>query len=374
MSRELAATRGISSIARVAIKHVAEVFECTAVVLLPDARGRVRLPKEEPMPGSFRGADLSIAQWVADRGRRAGLGSDTLPSAPALYLPLGDEEQRLGVLAVLPANRRRVLLPEQLHLLETFAAQVGIALERERLGEATEAARVATESERLRNTLLASISHDLRTPLSVMAGAASTLCRAGPTLDEPTRAALAASIEEKALDMTELISNVLDLTRLESGEVSLRRDWEAVDDLAATALRRLGDRARFHQFVIDVAQEVPEVHVDGALVVQLFANLFDNVVKHTPVGTRARVSAVADGAFVRVIVDDDGPGLPAGDSQRLFDKFQRGADEPAAVGAGLGLAICRAIVDAHGGTIRAGPGRGGGARFEFTLPAQEAAA
>jgi two-component system sensor histidine kinase KdpD len=373
MSRELAATRGISGMARVAVKHVAEVFECEAVVLLPDEAGRLRLPAEKPMPGSFRGADLSIAQWVADSGRRAGLGSDTLPSAPALYLPLGDERQRLGVLAVLPSNRRRVLLPEQLHLLETFAGQVGIALERERLGEATEAARVAAEGERLRNTLLASISHDLRTPLAVMAGAASTLARQGASLDEPTRATLAGSIEDKAREMTDLISNVLDLTRLESGQVTLRRDWETLDDLTATALQRIGERARAHQFVIDLAPDLPAVHVDGALIVQLFGNLFDNVVKYTPAGTRARVSAVADGAIVRVTVDDDGPGFPAGDPERLFDKFQRGEGEPATVGVGLGLAICRAIVNAHGGEIHAERRLGGGARFEFTLPAAEPA-
>ena len=258
-------------------------------------------------------------------------------------------------------------------MLETFAGQVGIALERERLGEAAEGARIAAEGERLRNTLLASISHDLRTPLAVMAGAASTLAKNGASLDESTRAALASSIEEKARDMTELISNVLDLTRLESGEIKLRRDWETLDDLAATALRRLGDRARFHQFVIDLAEDLPEVHVDGALIAQLFSNLFDNVTKYTPTGTRARVSAVVDGAFVRVTVDDDGPGFPAGDPERLFDKFQRGEDEQATVGAGLGLAICRAIVRAHGGEIHAGRGRGGGAHFEFTLPASEPA-
>ena len=197
MSRELAAMRGIPGMARAAVRHVAEVFECEAVVLLADAEGRLHWPADPPMPGSFRGADLSIAQWVADNGHRAGLGSDTLPSAPALYVPLGDDRRRLGVLAVLPSNRRRVLLPEQLHLLETFAGQIGIAVERERLGDSAEAARVATEGERLRNTLLASISHDLRTPLAVMAGAASTLVQQGATLDEPTRAALAGSIERQ---------------------------------------------------------------------------------------------------------------------------------------------------------------------------------
>ena len=272
----------------------------------------------------YRGADLAIAQWVADHGRRAGLGSDTLPAAPALYLPLGDERQRLGVLAVLPRNRRRVLLPEQRHLLETFAGQIGLALERARLAEAAEDARVAAESESLRNTLLASISHDLRTPLAVMAGAASTLARSGSALDEPTRASLAHSIEDKAQEMSELISNVLDLMRFESGQVELRRDWETLDDLAAP---RCGDsrggRGRTSSTSTS-PPDLPPVHVDATLIVQVFGNLFDNVAKYTPAGTRARVSAVADGQFVRVTVDDDGPGLPAGDPERLFEKFQRG--------------------------------------------------
>jgi len=288
-----------------------------------------------------------------------------------LYLPLGEAKQQLGVLAVVPENPRRVLLPEQLHLLETFASQIGLALERARLTEATEEARVSAESERLRNTMLASISHDLRTPLAVMAGAASALARREPALDEATRVTLAASIEGKAREMTDLISNVLDLTRLESGQVALRLDWETLDDLAGTALGRLGERARAHQLVIDLPQDLPPVRVDGALVVQVFANLFDNVLKYTPAGTRARVSAVADGAVVRVSVDDDGPGLPAGDPERMFDKFQRGEGEAATAGVGLGLAICRAIVQAHGGEIRARRRLGGGAHFEFTLPAAE---
>jgi two-component system sensor histidine kinase KdpD len=372
MSRELAATRGITNMAGVAVKHVAEVFECEAVVLLPDEDGRLRSPRDEALAISFRDADLSIAQWVLDKGRRAGLGSDTLPSAPALYVPLGDERLRLGVLAVLPRNRRRVLLPEQLHLLETFASQIGLALERARLSEAAEEARVATESERLRNTLLASISHDLRTPLSVMAAAASTLGRSGPALDEPTRRSLANSIEVKAGEMTNVISNVLDLTRFESGQVILRRDFESVEELAISAVRRFEERLSAHQIAIDLSPELPGVHVDAALIVQLFGNLFDNFIKYTPAGSRARVSAVADGSFVRVTVDDDGPGLPPGDPERLFDKFQRGEGEPATVGAGLGLAICRAIVRAHGGEIRARRRLGGGAQFEFTLPAAEA--
>jgi two-component system sensor histidine kinase KdpD len=279
--------------------------------------------------------------------------------------------QRLGVLAVLPANRRHVLLPEQRHLLETFAGQIGLALERARLAEIAETTRVAAESEGLRNTLLASISHDLRTPLAVMAGAASTLAQNGAMLDEAKRTALARSIEGKAHEMSELISNVLDLVRFEAGHERLRRDWQTLDDLVGVALRRLDERLTAHPIDVDVPADIAPLHVDATLVVQVLCNLFDNLVKHTPAGTRARVSAVVDESFVRIMVDDDGPGLPPGDPQRLFEKFHRGEGEPAAVGVGLGLAICRAVVRAHGGDISARRRPEGGAHFEFTLPITE---
>jgi two-component system sensor histidine kinase KdpD len=371
MSRELAATRGIAEMARVAVRHVAEVFQCQAVVLLPDSSGKLRHPREPPEAGSLRGADLSIAQWVQDHGRRAGLDSDTLPAAPALYLPLGSTQQQLGVLAVLPQNRRRVLLPEQRRLLETFAAQIGLAVERGNLAEVAESSRVAAETESLRNTLLASISHDLRTPLSVIAGASSTLVEHGNGLDEAARQKLAQSIETKAREMTDLVSNVLDLMRFESGQVVLRRDWETLDDLLGSALGRLHERLGAHAITPQFPPDLPSVHVDASLIVQVFVNLLDNVVKYTPPDTPVMISAVVSDDVVRVTCDDAGPGLPAGESSRLFDKFQRGNEEGATIGAGLGLAICRAIVRAHGGDISAGTRPGGGARFVFTLPLKD---
>jgi two-component system sensor histidine kinase KdpD len=372
MSRELAATRGTSEMARIAIKHVAEVFQCEAVLLLPDGAGKLRMPREPAVDGSYRGSDIAVAQWVLDHGRHAGFGSDTLPATPALYLPLGDSRRQLGVLAILPRNRRLVLLPEQLHLLETFAGQIGVALEREVLSSRAESARIASQSESLRNTLLASISHDLRTPLAVMAGAGSTLAEHGTALDEATRRSLAHTIEARAREMSELISNVLDLTRFESGKPILRRAWESVDDLAAVALTRLQARLADHSVDLRLPEDLPPVYVDATLVVQLFTNLFDNFIKHTPSGSHAVVTANRDGEFLRVAVEDDGPGFPPGDPARLFDKFQRGDGEGVIAGVGLGLAICRAIAQAHLGNISAVARPDGGARFEFTLPMTEA--
>jgi two-component system sensor histidine kinase KdpD len=374
MSRELAATRGVMSMASVAVRHVAEVFDCKAVVLLPNRAGRLAYPGQQPIEGSLRGADLSIAQWVLDHGRRAGLGSDTLPAAPALYVPLGDERQRFGVLGVLPSNRRRILLPEQRHLLDTFASQLGLAMERGKLAEQAEVARVDAETESLRNTLLASISHDLRTPLAVIAGAGSTLADHGRDIDEASRVALARSIETTAHEMSDLVSNVLDLMRFESGQIRLRRDWESVDDLVGSAWSRVESRMHEHLLTVEIPEDLPSVYVDASLIVQVLSNLLDNAAKYTPAGTRIRIAARPSDDFVAITVDDEGPGLPKSERDRVFSKFQRGQSEGTVVGAGLGLAICRAIVRAHGGEIQAGDNPKGGARFEFTVPTAEPAA
>jgi two-component system sensor histidine kinase KdpD len=379
MSRELAATRGTANMCRIAVRHVAEVFRCQAVVLLPDASGRLRFPNDPPGETSLRGADLAVAQWVTDHGRQAGLGTDTLAAAPALYVPLGDSNRQLGVLAVLPENRRRVMLPEQRHLLETFAGQTGLALERALLAEQAEGARISAEGESLRNTLLASISHDLRTPLAVMAGAGSTLAEHGESLDAATRATLARSIETKAREMSELVSNVLDLMRFESGQIGLRSDWQMLDELVESSLRRLEQPLAAYGVELRLPADLPPVYVDASLITQVFTNLLDNIVKYTPPGTHIQISAAADqgtagrpGAqSVRVTFADDGPGLPAGDPARLFEKFQRGSEEGTIVGVGLGLAICRAIIRAHGGEIEAHNRTGGGTQIELTLPAVE---
>jgi two-component system sensor histidine kinase KdpD len=371
MSRELAATRSFENLARVAVRHVAETFASHAAVLMPNADGRLRPPRGTPLSGSLREADLSVAQWVYDHDRPAGLGTDTLPAAVAQYLPLKGSRQTLGVLAVRPTQRRRLLLPEQRHLLETFAGQIALAIERAQLAEDAEAARITAETESLRNTLLASISHDLRTPLAVIAGASSALSDSALALDADTRRRLAASIEGKAQEMSELISNVLDLMRFETGEVRLRRDWQTIDDLVGTALARVASRLGAHPVELALPSDLPPIYVDAPLVTQVLVNLVENATKHTPAGTRIHIGAALDGGELRVDVDDNGPGLPPGDPERLFAKFQRGRDEGNTGGAGLGLAICRAIVSAHGGRIGAVDRAEGGARFWFTLPTTE---
>jgi two-component system sensor histidine kinase KdpD len=372
MSRELAATRGQDNMARVAVRQVAEVFDSQVVVVLPDANGRVRFPQGQSISGSFHGADLAIAQWVQDHGRAAGLGTDTLPGSEALYLPLQGSQEVLGVLGVLPANPRRVLLPEQFHLLETFAGQLALALERSQLAEHAQQASIDAETEGLRNALLASISHDLRTPLAVIAGASSSLVEKGDGLGAPERSALARSIYEQAQEMSELVNNVLEMTRLEAGTIALNRDWHALGEIAGSVLRRLRERLAAHPVRVELAADLPLVRVDATLVEQALANLLENAAKYTPPGTAICLRAARDGDELIVSVEDTGPGLPPGDLEQLFAKFHRGTTEGTIGGAGLGLAICRAVVRLHGGRIWAERRSEGGAAFRFTLPLETA--
>jgi two-component system sensor histidine kinase KdpD len=369
MSRELVATRALEDLARVAVKHVAESFASHAVVLVPDASGRLRHPSSSPTTGSLLRADLSIAQRVYESGTPAGLGTDRAPASTAQYLPLQAGQHALGVLVVEPMQDWRLLLPEQRHLMETFAGQIALALERARLQEEAEESRVSAETEGIRNTLLASISHDLRTPLAVISSASSALSDPSINFDADARRSLSTQIETKSKEMAEIIANVLDLVRLESGQFSMRFDCVAIEDLVSSALQRLSTRLLAHRVEVHIPADLPSARVDGSLVLQVITNLLENIVKYTPAGTHVSIAAAAlDETYLRVCVDDTGPGLPPGDLERLFAKFHRGRDESSVGGAGLGLSICRAIVTAHGGQIRAGQRPGGGARFTFTLP------
>ncbi|HEU0204646.1 MAG TPA: sensor histidine kinase KdpD [Burkholderiaceae bacterium] len=380
MARELAATRGPENIARVAVQHVGEAFEAQVVLLLPDEHGKLHYPTERAEPASFRAADLSVAQWVQDHGQPAGLGTDTLPGAGARYLPLlgsGPQPERLGVLAVLSINPRRILLPEQAHLLDTFAAQVALALERAELAEHAQSAAVRAEAESVRNSLLAAISHDMRTPLAVIGGAASALIEGGDRLAPEQRKELATSIVNETAQMTQVVSNVLDMTRLESGAAPIRAEWISLEEVAGSALRRLQSALANRQVSLHIEPNVPLLKADPVLMEQLLFNLLENAVRHTPPGTNIAISAERLHSEVELKVADDGPGFsPKVDPNTLFDKFQRGTEGARGErgrGVGLGLAICRAIARAHGGEIRAEAIPAGGALFIVTLPLAEEA-
>jgi two-component system, OmpR family, sensor histidine kinase KdpD len=368
MSRELAAIEERDRMLPVAVRHLAEVFDSQVALLFPDRKGRLASPSGRTEPGSLRGTDLAVAQWVFDHGERAGLGTDTLPSAEAHYIPLPGANGPIGVVAILPANPRRVFIPEQQRLLDTFASQIALALERAQLAAEARASQLAAESERVRNALLSAISHDLRTPLASIVGAASALEERETRVDAAGRVDLARTIRDEAVRMSGLVDNVLSMARLESGRVELRREWQPVEEIVGGVLTRLARQLAGHRVEVHVPPELPMVHVDGVLLGQVLENLLLNAAKFAPPGSHVSVAARRIPDEIEVTVSDEGPGLPPGEEQRVFEKFHRARAEPVQSGVGLGLAIAKAIVELHGGSISAETLPAGGAVFRFSIP------
>jgi len=282
----------------------------------------------------------------------------------------------LGVAAfdyffVLPSGTFHVEDPQY---LLTFVMMLAVGLTVSWLTETARARAKAqadlaiqAETERIRNALLSSISHDLRTPLAVISGASSSLAEGGERLAASERAALAQSIFRESQEMSELIAKVLQMTRLESGALALERDWCSINEIAAAVVRRLKPRLADHLMMVDLPGELPLLRVDGALIEQALANLLENAARHTPARTLVRLRAQVEGGEMVVSVEDFGPGLPEGDLERLFDKFRHGRRG----GVGLGLAICRAIIALHGGRIWAERLPGVGTAFRFSLPLEK---
>jgi two-component system, OmpR family, sensor histidine kinase KdpD len=365
LTQELAVAAGAGAIAAAAIRHVASALGGTAAMLVADQKGELLEVAAADGSGTF--IDRAVARWTFDQRRSAGPGMSDGAHERSLYYPLRGGERVSGVLVVQPPDVRR-LLPEQRRLLEAFAGQLGLALERVHLGELAAESHAAAERAALRNTLLASISHDLRGPLSAIAGAGSLVAQANLALDKHRRSVLGQLIEEKAKDMTELLTNVLELMRLESSTQLARIEWQSLEEIVGTALRNNQHRLHLLRVTVHIPPEFPPVRLDGQLLVQLASNLLENAAKHTPAGTSVTVSAEETGGNVLLIVEDDGPGFGARDPGSLFEKFERGRSEGHVSGVGLGLAICRAIARLHGGNITASNRPEGGARFEVTLP------
>jgi two-component system sensor histidine kinase KdpD len=345
---------------------IQRAFRARATLLLPDDDGRLQAPASGAAaePATL---DLGIAQWAFDRAESAGLGTGTLPASPVFYLPLVAPMRTRGVLAIEPEQRRWILIPEQRQQLDTFAALAAIALERVHYIEVAQNALVNMESERLRNSLLAALSHDLRTPLTSLVGLSESLAGARPAL-APAQLEVAAALHDEALRMSALVSNLLDMARIQSGEVKFNLQWQPLEEVIGSALRASGAALRRHAVRTRLPHELPLLRYDAVLIERVLSNLLENAAKYTPPGSHIEIGAALHGAWINITVYDDGPGLPPGREEAIFEKFTRGERESAKPGVGLGLAICRAIVEAHGGRIAAAPSPLGGAAFIITLP------
>src|SRR5260221_6652269 len=357
MSREFASSRGTENLMQVAAEHVSDVFGSKAVILLPNGEGHLQtsqLPtmnvQDDDSPVDHH--EQGVAQWVYDHNQPAGLGTATLPGSQGLYLPLITSQGTAGVLGIYSAPPNRSLSPDQMHLLETFANQTALAIERGLLAEETEQTRLKMEAERQRNALLSSVSHDLRTPLASITGAVSSLLENENTLDANGRRELAQIAYEEAERLNRLLGNLLDMTRLESGGVHVMKEWQPLEEVVGRVLNRLAERSADHPIVILLPSDSPLVPIDGVLIEQVLINLLENAIKYSPANSPVELSAVAGSYEVIVEIADRGPGLPAAELQSVFDKFYRA--QPATThGVGLGLTISRGMVEAHGGRILA---------------------
>ena len=365
LSRDLSGALTEEQVVETGLRYIASSFRARAAMYLLAADDTLRLDAKSEIDD----ADADIARWCLEHGEAAGLGTDTLPALQLLYMPLKAPMRVRGVVVLRPEIARQVQVPEQRRLLETFTTQIAIALERIHFVTVAQNTLLAMEAERLRNSVLAALSHDLRTPLTSLIGASDMLRMSLAEGNIDSSAAQAKSIARQARRVAKMVSDMLEMARLQSGRITLRADWQSVEELVGAALHGLDQETLDrHPLEIDLPDDLPLVRGDAELLQRVLLNLFDNALKYTSDGTPLGVTARQAGDRLRISVWDRGPGLPAGKEAMLFEKFARGNDESAIPGVGLGLSICRAIVAAHGGAISASNKPGGGAEFTFTLP------
>ncbi|MBX9836234.1 MAG: DUF4118 domain-containing protein [Burkholderiaceae bacterium] len=366
LTRELAGSLQMEQVLQLAEHSLGNEVQGVALVYFLDTQDQLQPSLRQAALPSAEQPDLGTARWALDQGEPAGMFTDTLPGSAWLYLPLKAPMRTRGVLALRPGSTRSVMLPELREQLETYARIIGQSLERVHYIDVAQAAVVGIESERLRNSLLSALSHDLRTPLAVVYGLADTLA-ALPNLPAPARD-MTTALRQEAQRINAMVTNLLDMARLQSGTVHLRRQWLPVDEVVGSALQAMQGALSHHPVYTQVPAALPLVHIDAVLIERVLCNLLENAVKYTPPDSTITVAASVRGTDLLLCVSDNGPGLPPGSAELLFEKFTRGERESSIPGVGLGLAICRAIMAAHQGRIWAERAPQGGAAFYLSLP------
>lgn len=367
LSSELARMLGEAEIADCASRHVKKTIPGQVVLLQPGGDDSRLVPLQQTDVDLVADpTEYGTACSAFEGGRAVGRSTDTLPHAQALYLPLTAAGRTIGVLGVAPDDPAQLINQAERQLLDAMTGPVALALQRVHLLDEANHAKERAREEELRGSLLSSLSHDLRTPLASITGAATTILQNEDVLDADVRRDLTQTIYEEAERLGRLVTNLLDMTRLQTGTVTLRTDWVSLDETIASALTRLEKRLKGREIKLELAPDLPLLALDEVLFEQMLLNLLENACKYTPAGSPIRIAARVQGNRVVVEVADRGQGLPAGKEEKIFDKFYR--IDKRVHGFGLGLAICRAIAVAHGGTITAENRAGGGAVFRITLP------
>lgn len=362
LAHETATARDMNDVLRAAVDQIERIFDVEVAVLLPEgdqlshsahACSTMQLDEKEQ----------SVALWVFQHGKPAGRYTNTLPLASAQFFPLLTPNRTVGVMGIRYRRSERLSVDEEA-LLETFINQVALVIERELLDEAAEQTAMMRESERLYTTLLNSISHELRTPIASIKGAASGLRNPTSAIDRET---LIDDIESSADRLNRLVENLLDMSRLESGRLQIKRDWCDVGEIVSVAVQRVDFCAKDHSIEITREPGLPLIQVDFVLIEQVLVNLLENACHYSPAGTPIRISAEQAARTIQISVEDSGPGIPPEHLDAIFEKFFRLPGTPTG-GTGLGLSISRGLVEAHGGTITAENRPEGGMRFIIRLP------
>jgi len=368
LSRDFARMREVNELIKSAVKHIREIFDCRAVVLLPNSSGQLAVPEGSEPAFILSVQQMNVAQQTFESHKVIVPEAKTLMPSACFCLPLVGAESTVGVLVLNPKSIRKLMAAEQRDLLETFVNQTALALERAALSDLAERAQLEVETEKMRNALLSSVSHDLRTPLSAITGAASSLMEDGATMSTDTLKELSQSIYQESARLNRLVRNLLDMTRLESGAIKVKKDWYSLEELIGGALTRLEKRLRSHKVVLDIKSDLPLIKLDDVLIDQVLVNLLDNAVKYSPAESEIQIRAWTENRWLIVEVANTGSSVAPGEEEKIFEKFFRGKVESTAFGAGLGLTICRGIIEAHGGKIWAAHKEEATASFCFTLP------
>ncbi|MES2985274.1 MAG: sensor histidine kinase KdpD [Pseudomonadota bacterium] len=366
MSQELANTRQRDDLTAVIKRRLEQALDGSATLFFPDAHGDFE---------SFTGIhtvgvrEEIVVRWVFGHQQPAGLGTTTMPSVQGYFVPLRGSSGTFGVLGLIPHTSGHILSPEERDMVDTFGALAAAALERVTVSAVAETRKVEAESEKLRNALLSSVSHDLRTPLASIKGVISSLLLEDDRTDAATRQELLHSAHDEVARLERVVGNLLDVTRLEGGEVKLKLDYYFAPELIGSAIKQTATLLKHHYITTDIDPHLPAVWIDGLLIEQVLVNVLENAAKYTPAGSTVTVIAKSiTPEWLEIAVEDNGPGIPQAQEQHIFDKFTTFAVQQNTYGAGLGLTICRAIMQVHGGTISARNREVGGARFSFTLP------
>jgi len=369
LTRQLSTLLGSEFLIQAAGSQLSELFSAEVVIFLRNGSG-VELRFGQQTSIAALPINAIVAEWVSEHNLIAGARTDTLPNATALFVPLVGSQQTVGAIGVKPNDFAQLLDPEQRLLLETCASLIALAIERDQSILDAQAAQVQVGTELLRNSLLSSVSHDLRTPLTTMAGSASSLIDAESNLSESARRELVQSIIDESHRLARLVENLLEITRLESGGIKLKLEWHVLEEIVGSAIHPLREQLRQHLVSIHIPSNFPLVQMDGVLFEQVFINLLENAARYSPAGSRIDIGARVMDSSIEIRVADNGPGLQSGIEDRVFEKFVRGdsASPDSSRGVGLGLAICRGIVQAHSGSITARNRSEGGVEFVIRLP------